>query len=305
MANFILLLVCLLGGFICRQIPSFPPRAHEGLNAFIIYFSLPAISLLYIPQMQLTWASLFPFVTGWIVLVGAFLAIIILDKTHPVDRKVQGCLILACGFGNISFVGFPIIEALYGKEGLQIAVLVDQGTFLAVASVGVAVAMYYSQGQVKTSVIIKRILYFPPFIAFVLALMLSSFTFPVGVQIVLKKIGDTLSPLALFSVGLQLQVNARSINWRFFSLGLLYKLFLAPALVTLLFLLIFRNLDLQGKVSILEAAMAPMVTSSILAVQYKLHPTLANSLVGFGIPISFISLLFWWFIIENYLAFLF
>jgi predicted permease len=39
-----------------------------------------------------------------------------------------GCLILTAGLGNTSF-GFPIIEALYGEEGLKTAILVDQPGF--------------------------------------------------------------------------------------------------------------------------------------------------------------------------------
>jgi predicted permease len=48
---------------------------------------------------------------------------------------LTGCLILTAGLGNTSFLGFPIIEALYGQEGMKTAILVDQpGTFVVLST---------------------------------------------------------------------------------------------------------------------------------------------------------------------------
>lgn len=50
-------------------------------------------------------------------------------------------------------------------------------------------------------------------------------------------------------------------------------------------------------VSIMEAAMAPMITGTILATTYGLKPKLSSMMVGIGIPVSFLTLAFWyWFI---------
>ena len=52
------------------------------------------------------------------------------------------------------------------------------------------------------------------------------------------------------------------------------------------------------KVVIMEAAMASNITASILAASYGLKPRLASMMIGYGIPISFITLAFWYFIAE-------
>jgi predicted permease len=47
------------------------------------------------------------------------------------------------------------------------------------------------------------------------------------------------------------------------------------------------------QVTIFEAAMAPMITAGIIAIDHELRPQLVGLLVGIGIPLSFISLHIW------------
>jgi hypothetical protein len=56
--------------------------------------------------------------------------------------------------------------------------------------------------------------------------------------------------------------------------------------------------QLEITVSIMESAMAPMITASILASNYGLKPKLSSMMIGVGIPLSFISLAFWYYILK-------
>jgi predicted permease len=54
-------------------------------------------------------------------------------------------------------LGFPIIEALYGEEGLKTAILVDQpGSFVVLSTLGILVATIYSSGNPNGFQIAKR-----------------------------------------------------------------------------------------------------------------------------------------------------
>jgi predicted permease len=57
--------------------------------------------------------------------------------------------------------------------------------------------------------------------------------------------------------------------------------------VALLLLALPGISSLTFEVSVLQAAMAPMVTSAILASDHGLDPELAALMVGLGIPLSF------------------
>ncbi len=82
------------------------------------------------------------------------------------------------------------------------------------------------------------------------------------------------------------------------SLGLAYKLLLAPALILLLYAVLADRRDPAIAVCVLEAAMAPMITGAIVAASYGLKPKLANMMVGIGIPLSFLTLLGWWLVVR-------
>jgi hypothetical protein len=77
-----------------------------------------------------------------------------------------------------------------------------------------------------------------------------------------------------------------------------YRLVLAPALVWM----IYRNFNFESElilqVTILESGMAPMITGSLVAIQYDLKPKLAVLLSGLGIPISVVSILIWYFLLH-------
>jgi predicted permease len=225
----------------------------------------------------------------------------LLGKKLGWSNKLIGCLILTAGLSNSSFLGYPIIEALFGKKGLETAILVDQpGTFVVVSTLGVFVAAFYSKGTPDTFSIIKKIVLFPPFIMFVLACLMNVYNYELDVDIefVLLKTGSLVTPLALLSVGLQLSFDRKSRHWKFLRLGLFFKLILVPFVILVLYVFIFKQHSEPIKITIMETAMAPMITGAILASTYGLKPKLSSMMVGFGIPISFLTLAIWYFIVS-------
>lgn len=301
MNNFILIFFFLALGLLLQRVKQFPRDIYKLLNKFVIYFCLPALALYFIPKIEWSANLLYPIGAAWICFLLSILFFSILGRYYGWSRKLIGCLILTAGFSNTSFLGFPIIEALYGKEGLETAVLVDQpGCFVAISTLGVLIAISYSRGNASATAILKKIMLFPPFITFCIAALMNVFGYDFidTIQFSLQKIGSLVTPLALFSIGLQLNFDRKSKHFRFLTLGLLFKLFLMPLFLLILYVFILKQNGMQIDVTIMEMAMAPMITSSILASNYGLKPKLSNMMIGFGIPISFVTLLIWAFILN-------
>ncbi len=295
MSNLILLLGCLLAGVLLRRVQGFPADAHRGLNAFIIYLSLPALTLLYIPRLELEWSLAYPIAMSWIVFLVGFAVFSLLGRALRFDRRTIGCLVLCCGLGNTSFVGFPLIQQFYGEEGLTYAILCDQpGAFLVLATLGIAAVGFFTSGRVDARQIGRRVLSFPPFLAFGLSLVIAPLGLPTWLEPLLSALGAALTPLALVSVGLQLRLVRRDFPSLAFGTGLVYKLLLAPALIWLLYVGLAGQSGLAIQVSVLEAAMAPMITPAIIAMENDLNPLLASILVGLGIPISLLTVYGWY-----------
>lgn len=301
MNNFILIFVFLFIGIIFQNIKQIPKSTHKFLNWIVIYICLPALSLYYIPKIKWDNQLLYPIAVAWIGFVVSYFFFSFLGNRFGWSRKLTGCLIICAGLSNTSFLGFPIIEALYGEEGLKTAIIVDQpGSFVVLSTLGILVATVYSKGNLSGFQIVKKIAFFPPFVTFCIACLMNVFQFDFynWGQLFFKTIGSGVTPLALLSVGLQLKFEKRSMHWGFLGLGLLYKLILTPAIIYILYVLVLHQHSMDIEVAILESAMAPMITGCILASTYGLKPRLSSMMIGFGIPISFITLLFWYFMLQ-------
>jgi predicted permease len=73
------------------------------------------------------------------------------------------------------------------------------------------------------------------------------------------------------------------VNIGSFGAWLLYKLILTPAIIYLLYVVILNQNSKMIEVAIMESAMAPMITASILATTHGLKPRLSSMMIGFGI----------------------
>lgn len=308
MANFILIFFCLVGGFVLRRARIFSESTPSALNQFIMFISLPAVVLVAVHQLEhislLSSEVLIPVSMAWIQFAVAFALFYFAHKKFAVSKSTTGALILTAGLGNTSFLGFPILQALIGPSAMPTAVLADvPGSFLVLSSLGVLTAALFSGGERASIILVfERIIKFPPMIALLIALISHSLVFPVALIDVLEKLGSTLVPLALVSVGAQVSFDPIYLrrNARPLLVGLLFKLIVAPVLMIFWLVVLNRNHSRMVRITILEAAMAPMITSSIVAIRSGLNPELSALMLGIGIPISLLSVPLFDLLLNNF-----
>jgi predicted permease len=296
LSNLILLFVCLIIGIVLKKSKIIPDNFHTSLNAFVINISLSAFSLYYISKIELNSSVIYPVLVVWIGIFAAILFFAGLGKIFGWKSSLIGALIMCAGFGNTSFVGIPLIQAMYGEEGLKTVMLVDQPGFVALSTVGILVANFYSGSKDSLLKHLSKILKFPPFIAFVVALLLNVFSIeiPKDFDEVLMKLGATTVPLALVSVGSQMQWKKIEKKEGFhLFIGLLFKLVLLPLIILVIYKYIFHQSGDVIDICILEAAMAPMITAAIIASAHDLEPKFCNLMVAVGIPLSILTVGIW------------
>jgi predicted permease len=242
----------------------------------------------------------------WIVFIVAIGFFVLIGKTlfdWQKEKTAIGALILTSGLGNTSFVGLPMIEAYYGKEYLSYGLLADQaGTFFMLSTLGIILAANFSPNETNETTIklnllssLKRVITFPPFFVLILTFLLKIYEYPLWLKQILLTLGNTLTPIALFSVGFQLKLSEIKENKKYLFIGLFYKLFLAPLMIA--FIYSFFPMDKSiYHISIFEAAMGPMITGGIVAISYNLKPGLVTLMLAIGISFSFFTLpIFWYF----------
>ncbi|MEO5845553.1 MAG: AEC family transporter [Caldimonas sp.] len=298
MANFLILGACLLAGILLQQTRRVPDNAPAAINAVILHVSLPALTLVHLHDFDFDSAHLGPVLMPWLLFAIGAGVFWVVGRWMRWPAPTTGALMLVGGFGNTSFIGLPMIESLHGREGMALGLLIDQlGSYLALSTVGLLVATSYSaQGRLAPAAMLRRVLTFPPFLALVLALALMPIAFPPELKAALARMGDTLAPLALISVGLQLRFEAVREYLRPLCVGLAYKLVACPAMVVLLLLVMDAGPDMPRHVSVIEASMPPMIGAGIVAAQANLAPRLVSMMIGVGIPIGLLTASGWhWF----------
>lgn len=298
MVNFVLITICIIAGMLFHASKTLPADAHRGINAWIIYLALPAVSFKYLPHIVWSHELLAPVMAPVIVWLGGWLLVAIYTKFKPANPATKGSLRLMSGLANTSFVGFPLIAAYFGEKYISIAIICDQITFLLLSTAGVVVAINASQkSALSAGIVLKRVLRFPPFLGCVSALILPHFIDISIANPLFDKLAATVAPLALFSIGLQLQFKGWMSELKNISITLVYKLLLAPLLVLALFFCLgFKGVTPQ--VAIMEAAMPTLLTAGVVADEYGLNPKLSNLIIGIGIILSLLTTCGWYYLIR-------
>ena len=226
MGNVILLLTCFVIGILLRRSKRLPENAHAAWNGFVIHVSLPALTLVYVHDLKLSAELLFPAAMAWLLFGVGCAFFWGVGRLLRLPSRTTGALTLVGGLGNTSFVGLPMIETYYGTRGLGVGILIDQaGTYLVLSTLGILMATYYRQeGGMNVRAIVRKILTFAPFLAFVVSLVLIPVTYPEWLDALLRRLGGTLVPLALASVGYQIQWKSMRSKLREVGIGLAFKL---------------------------------------------------------------------------------
>jgi predicted permease len=300
MTNGILLVVCLLAGMIMRVTKAVPDNTHAALNGFIVQVALPCLILGQLHQAQLTTEMLWPIMMPWILLGLSIILFACLQRAARIPANTTGALIMSAGLANTSFVGLPMIETFYGVRGLPTGIIIDQlGSYLALGTLGTAVACYYSNDGASMGAIARRIVSFPPLIALVIALATSGLHYPSWLEGVLTRLGGTLAPLALVSVGLQLRLDRFAGRGLFLAAGLVFKLLLGPLVLLILYVFVLGRDGETTRITLFESAMGPMIGGAIVATRHGLDPPLVTLMVGVGIVFSFVTLPLWWLVLAR------
>jgi len=299
MNNYILLAACLLLGLILRRSGRLPDNAAASLNGFVVHISLPALTLTYVHGLKLDTSLILPALMAWVMFGVGCGFFWLAARAFGFSRATTGGLMLTGGLANTSFIGLPMIDTFYGPQFLGLGILIDQlGSYFVLSTLGILVASLYSGHSMNAKTVIRKIVLFVPFQAFVLALLLMPLEYPIWLDELLKRLGATLVPIALVSVGYQLQLSQVRGKAHALTVGLVFKLAIGPALILLLFAGVLGAEGPVLSVTVFEAAMGPMIGASIVAIDHELDPPLLTLMVGVGIPLSFLTLPVWWHLLS-------
>lgn len=288
MSSLILLALCLGGGALASRWLRPPDGTVAALNWWIIYVALPAATLAAIPKLVVSSALWFLVVPTWLGFGGAYVVLGSIGRRLGWSVQRIGAVVLVAGLGNTSFIGFPLLEALRGRSTLAYAVVTDQlGTFAALSTVGVLVAVRFGGRRRTTAELMRKVVTFPPLIALAIGAIVNlAGGWPAALSDALARIGATLSPVAVFAVGLRIQLRSLRGELVPVACALGWKLVVLPLATWGLGTLAGVHGEILV-VGVLQTAMAPMISAAILAETDGLDGRLANTILAIGILVAF------------------
>lgn len=205
----------------------------------------------------------------------------------PVKSKKRGILQFANVFSNCGFIGFPIIESIYGLEGVIYTSIFNM--YFAIFTWTYGVMIFTGKVTLKE---IKRVLLNPCVIAVYIGMTLMVFNIqiPGVIYSTIKTVGSMTSPLSMIIVGVILsRVNFKENikDWTIYY-GCLIKLIIIPIVIYIITVIIGDTSKVAYTMLILSSMPAAAMTS-ILAESFNKETEYASIIVFFTTLFSLIT----------------
>src|SRR5512137_934247 len=269
-------------------------RLRHALNMAVLHFFLPALAFGLIATAKVDRSFLAVPLTAAAVTVlclGAGAAAYHwLPWFRSAPRTAIGVLLLSSGFGNVTYLGLPVITETLGARYGYIAILYDLlATTPVLLTVGMLTAARFgSGGTVSFAASFRRVLKLPPLWAVFFGIAAHAVSVPKTVLDAAQIMGRAVIPVMIFTVGLALDFrDIRRLPVAAPALGI--KLLLAPVLAWLF----ARALGMTGDILqgvVIEGAMPVMVLSLVLADEFELDVPLAAACITASTVASFFTL---------------
>jgi len=283
-----------------------PDNARHVINTIAMNFFLPALCFKVIATAPIDKNTILLPVSAIITILSSLLfsyaVYSLMEKFIRISKKEKGVIILTASFGNVTFLGLPIMTSLYGNEAARYVLLYDLlATTPLLWFVGASIASSYGSGQKFTAKdSLKTLAKLPSIWALIagFAVNIAGIALPRFAVKTLDLLSMPIVPLMMFSVGLALGIpklkQALTV-----TPGIIIKLCVSP-------LIAFAAVSLLGmhglafKVSVMEAALPTMILTLVIVSQYKLDHELAALMILITTAMSFISLPVVSFLIRNF-----
>jgi len=271
------------------------------LTTVVYYLLLPAMVLEVLWTADIGWQSLQYSFLGISCIVFGIVCSWLIGSLFKFERKRLGAMILAAAFANVTYLGLPVLEQVFGSWSRSVVIQLDLFASAPLAfTIGIMIARHYGEDkdeQVKSTL---SFLNAPPFWAAAVAVILNlnGVIAPVWLLGVLQKLSAAVVPLMLFSLGLALSWSALSIRNSGYVLPvILIKMLLMP----LFAMLVVNHLTMASHykaAAVMDVAMPSMLLGVIFCDRYHLDSGLYAMMVTVTTVLSLVTLPFWYGILQ-------
>lgn len=299
----LVLFMILLVGLIIYRLKVIDETFINGLSRLVIDVTLPALiitSMSFDFSREILWESGQLFVISLGLYLGSWLLSIILLYKFEIGPKANDIFQFMLVFPNVGFMGYPVINAIYGDIGVFYASIFNFTYGLLVWTLGVWIFRRREGDSFsfKWSSILT-----PGFIAVIVGFIffLFSVELPGPINQTLELLGGTTTPLSMLLVGALMARTAISDIWRQYRLHLIGMVRLI--VIPLIALIVVKPLglsDIMLGVVVLLAGMPAAANTAIFAERYGGDAEIGAKIVFITTFFSIITIPGLVFILESF-----
>lgn len=214
--QFILSMLIIALGYFAKRIGLLTEKDGEGISKVVFNISLPALVIKTFSAITVE-ASLI-----WLpvinMLYGAFIAFLGFLLIKDTDRKRRGMLIYLLPGFNVGLFAYPLVEAVWGQNGLKYFGMFDMGNAIILFGLCYIIAGHFSSETEKADFksIAKKLVKSVPLVSYILTLTLNltNIGFPKIVVDVCDILSKANMPLSLLLLGIYLSFTFEKSYWK-------------------------------------------------------------------------------------------
>jgi len=286
-----ILFVLIVVGFICGKTGIVTQEGKKILSNFLVTIVVPAMILNAYLSMEFDPQILSNLLLAFGLSLGAILFAMVISflLTFKMKNPNKKVLWFAFSYSNAAYMGFPLIQGLFGDEGMLYASAFATVFNIIVWSVGYAVMSGETEGrQIARSVAKSPVTY-----AVILGLViyLGRISLPEVIKQPISSIGSTTTPLSMIIIGVMIAGSkVKSIlGNKEIWLAVVVRLVLIPVITFGIFYLLGIG-GMVGNVVLIQAACPTAATTSVLATQFNHDESIGAGTVVISTICSIVTL---------------
>lgn len=269
----------------------------EVLNKYALWIGFPALVIASLMHLDLEGKSF----TKLILINSAYIVVCILlafpiSKIFNLSSKFRSSLFLILSFGNVAYLGIPVLNNAFGEGILPIAAVLSAVYVFWLLTLGIILIELNSNKDFSLKKITMSLLKNPLLISVFIGLLIVVFqiNLPLVVEKTINLFSDSVTAVVLFSLGIFLGFNkiGNPKEW----IQVLFFVAITMIIFPFVFYISLKHAGLESmqfKASILDSAMPLGLTPYALAVQYKLKITLVARIVVLATSLSVFIIPLW------------
>lgn len=269
----------------------------DVLNKYALYIGFPALvvaSLMYLEIGEKSYSKLIVYTS--IYIISCMLLAFPIAKIFRLSKTMLRSMFLILPFGNIAYLGIPVLQSAYGDEILPVAAIISAIYIFWLLTLGIILIEVFGEDRLYPKKLAFSLIKNPLLISVFVGLIIVFFNLkiPDFAEKTIQLFAGSVTAVVLFSLGifLGMQKVGNIKEWSGVFAFVAFTMLILPFIFNLF--LRFSNFDAHLlKASIIDAAMPLGLTPYALSELYKLETKLVARIVVLGTMLSLIITPLW------------